>query len=69
VNVEDRIRKLRKSGKLPCRICGYRPDEKPKCSVSWTKPGEDPGKTHFERCPECGRTVCAKVVLTWADIG
>ena len=65
MSLEDQIRKLKKSGKLPCRTCGIQPDEKPEWKIHWGETGEPPREAYSEYCPDCGRLTSARIQLTW----
>jgi hypothetical protein len=63
-SLRKRLRKLERSGVLPCSECGLTDDAEVKYNVLTHEEGKDKPEV-TEYCPRCGRMTYCHVKLTW----
>ena len=70
MGLRNRLRRLERSGRLPCSECGhYDDDEQQKVKLTLGSESDSEEDTSEEEgpkyCPRCGRLCGGRIKLTW----
>ena len=67
VGLRKKLRRLERSGRLPCSECGQYDDEPIKIKVTWDdRADSDPDIPEGPQyCSRCGRLCGGRIKLTW----